>query len=101
MNLRNFLGELKRRRFGLTPAHAAAPHSALNEFEYTPPIGRRALILGALGVLVAGGGAQILRKLYRAASFGYDGLQYKGETVQAITPNEQFYCVTKMSSTRL
>ncbi len=51
----------------------------MSDFDYTPPIGRRALILGGLGLLVVGGGAQILRKLYRAASFGYDGLQYKGE----------------------
>ena len=29
------------------------------------------------------------------ATFGYDGTQYKGEIVKPITPNEQFYCVTK------
>ena len=29
------------------------------------------------------------------ATFSYDGMQYSGEVVQAITPNEQFYCVTK------
>ncbi len=63
--------------------------------EFTPPLGRRALILGGLGLLVAGGGAAVLRKLYRAATFSYDGTQYKGKIVQAITPNEQFYCVTK------
>ncbi|PYL83182.1 MAG: molybdopterin-binding oxidoreductase, partial [Verrucomicrobia bacterium] len=34
-------------------------------------------------------------KLYRAATFSYDGLQYKGRIVQPITPNDQFYCVTK------
>jgi DMSO/TMAO reductase YedYZ molybdopterin-dependent catalytic subunit len=33
--------------------------------------------------------------LYRAATFSYDGTQYKGRIVQPITPNEQFYCVTK------
>ncbi|HEX8281116.1 MAG TPA: molybdopterin-dependent oxidoreductase, partial [Chthoniobacterales bacterium] len=59
------------------------------------PIGRRALILGGLGVVVAGGGAALLRKLFQAATFSYDGTQYKGEIVQAITPNDQFYCVTK------
>ncbi len=63
--------------------------------EYSPPIGRRALIIGGLTLLVAGGGAALLRKLYRVATFGYDGLQYGGPAVQAITPNEQFYCVTK------
>jgi DMSO/TMAO reductase YedYZ molybdopterin-dependent catalytic subunit len=63
--------------------------------EFSPPIGRRALILGGLGVLVAGGGAGLLRKLYHAATFSYDGTQYKGLIVQPITPNGLFYCVTK------
>jgi DMSO/TMAO reductase YedYZ molybdopterin-dependent catalytic subunit len=63
--------------------------------EFSPPIGRRALILGGLGVLVAGGGAALLRKLYHAATFSYDGTQYKGLVVQPITPNGLFYCVTK------
>jgi len=76
---------------GLTGRSRSVP----KEMEFTPPIGRRALILGGLGLLVAGGGAAVLRKLYHAAAFSYDGTQYKGETVQGITPNEQFYCVTK------
>jgi DMSO/TMAO reductase YedYZ molybdopterin-dependent catalytic subunit len=63
--------------------------------EFTPAIGRRALILSGIGLLVAGGGAAVLRKLYHAATFSYDGLQYKGRIVQSITPNDQFYCVTK------
>jgi len=63
--------------------------------EFSPPIGRRALVLGGLGLLIAGGGAAVLRKLYRAATFSYDGTQYKGGIVQPITPNESFYCVTK------
>ena len=63
--------------------------------EFTPTIGRRALILSGLGVLIAGGGFAILRKLYRAAAFSYDGTQYKGRIVQPVTPNELFYCVTK------
>ncbi len=63
--------------------------------EFSPAIGRRALILGGLGVAVAGGGAGLIQKLYRAATFSYDGTQYKGRVVQAITPNDLFYCVTK------
>ena len=66
-----------------------------DEQEFTPAIGRRALILGGLGVLVAGGGVGLMRKLYRAATFSYDGTQYKGRLVQPITPNKLFYCVTK------
>jgi len=65
------------------------------EAEFTPAIGRRALIFGGLGVLIASGGAGLVRKLYRAAAFSYDGTQYKGAGVQPITPNELFYCVTK------
>jgi DMSO/TMAO reductase YedYZ molybdopterin-dependent catalytic subunit len=69
--------------------------SVSGEEEFTPAIGRRALILGGLGVLLAGGGVGLMRKLYRTATFGYDGTQYKGQGVQPITPNDQFYCVTK------
>ncbi|HEV3409817.1 MAG TPA: molybdopterin-dependent oxidoreductase [Chthoniobacterales bacterium] len=76
---------------GLTDRPAHVPIDA----EYSPPIGRRALILSGLGLLLAGGGIAVLRKLYRAATFSYDGLQYGGDIVQAITPNESFYCVTK------
>ena len=63
--------------------------------EFSPPIGRRALILGGLGMLVAGGGVALIRKLWSAAAFSYDGTQYKGRAVQPITPNDLFYCVTK------
>jgi DMSO/TMAO reductase YedYZ molybdopterin-dependent catalytic subunit len=63
--------------------------------EFSPAIGRRALILGGIGVLLAGGSIALVRKLYRAAAFSYDGTQYKGRIVKPITPNELFYCVTK------
>jgi DMSO/TMAO reductase YedYZ molybdopterin-dependent catalytic subunit len=63
--------------------------------EFTPAIGRRAFVLSAIGLALAGGGLALARKLYRAAAFSYDGLQYKGRIVQPITPNDQFYCVTK------
>jgi DMSO/TMAO reductase YedYZ molybdopterin-dependent catalytic subunit len=63
--------------------------------EFTPRIGRRAFVLSGIGLLLAGGGAALVRKLYRAATFSYDGTQYKGRVVQPITPNDLFYCVTK------
>src|SRR5207248_8409254 len=63
--------------------------------EFSPHLGRRAFLLGMLGLLFAGGGAAIARKLFRIATFSYDGTQYKGADVQAITPNNQSYCVTK------
>lgn len=74
-------------------ARARSTSSSTDEF--TPTIERRALILSGLGVAIAGGGVGLLRKLYRAATFSYDGTQYKGSIVQPITPNELFYCVTK------
>ena len=71
------------------------PVSLNGREEWSPGIGRRAFVLSALGILIAGGGAAVVRKLFRAATFSYDGTQYKGEIVKPITPNEQFYCVTK------
>ena len=65
------------------------------QYEFTPAIGRRAFVLSAIGIAVAGGGVALARKLYRAATFSYDGTQYKGRIVEPITPNELFYCVTK------
>ena len=64
-------------------------------YEFTPAMGRRAFVLGTIGLAAAGGGAALARKLYRAATFSYDGIQYKGSIVQPITPNDLFYCVTK------
>src|SRR6266403_1117304 len=66
-----------------------------HEYEFTPAIGRRAFVLSAIGLAVTGGGVALGRKLYRVATFSYDGTQYKGRIVEPITPNELFYCVTK------
>jgi DMSO/TMAO reductase YedYZ molybdopterin-dependent catalytic subunit len=63
--------------------------------QFSPAIGRRSFILSGFGLLLAGGVTGLVRKLYNAATFSYDGTQYKGRVVQAITPNELFYCVTK------
>ncbi len=65
------------------------------DYEFTPDIGRRAFVMGAIGAVAMGGGVALTRKLYRAATFSYDGTQYKGPIVEPITPNELFYCVTK------
>src|SRR6266550_7751293 len=67
----------------------------INDQEFSPSIGRRALIASGIAILVAGGGAELVRRLYRIATFSYDGTQYKGRIVQPITPNDLFYCVTK------
>jgi DMSO/TMAO reductase YedYZ molybdopterin-dependent catalytic subunit len=71
------------------------PRIQREDREFSPAIGRRAFVLSAIGLAVAGGGAALARKLYRAATFSYDGTQYKGRIVRPITPNDLFYCVTK------
>ena len=71
------------------------PRIGKEDYEFSPAIGRRAFVLGAIGAAVTGGGIALARKLYGAATFSYDGTQYKGSVVQPITPNELFYCVTK------
>ena len=68
---------------------------AKQDYEFTPAMGRRAFVLSAIGLAAAGGGIALARKLYRAATFSYDGTQYKGLIVKPITPNDLFYCVTK------
>src|SRR5438105_622268 len=68
---------------------------ANHDYEFTPAMGRRAFVLGAIGLAAVGGGVALARKLYRAAAFSYDGTQYRGPIVQPITPNDLFYCVTK------
>lgn len=70
-------------------------HGNVATKEFTPSMGRRAFVLSSIGLAVAGGGVALARKLYRAATFSYDGTQYKGSIVQPITPNDLFYCVTK------
>jgi DMSO/TMAO reductase YedYZ molybdopterin-dependent catalytic subunit len=73
----------------------ARPRGEMGNQEFSPPIGRRALLTGGVALLATGGGVELLRRLYRVATFSYDGTQYKGRGVQPITPNDLFYCVTK------
>ncbi len=55
------------------------PQRDLLTKEFTPSMGRRAFVLGTIGLAAAGSGAALARKLYRAATFSYDGTQYKGQ----------------------
>ncbi|MBC8162496.1 MAG: hypothetical protein H7Z42_14900 [Roseiflexaceae bacterium] len=57
--------------------------------------GRRAFVLGGIGALLALGSGALLARLYRQATFFYDGMQYLGPDIQPITPNDRFYAVTK------
>ncbi|MDQ6833427.1 MAG: molybdopterin-dependent oxidoreductase, partial [Chloroflexota bacterium] len=58
-------------------------------------LGRRAAMAVGVAVVAGGGVGASLARLNKRAVFSYDGRQYKGATVQAITPNDQFYSVTK------
>jgi DMSO/TMAO reductase YedYZ molybdopterin-dependent catalytic subunit len=58
-------------------------------------IGRRGAVVGSAGFAFTLASVWLLRRFYALASFGYDGLGYKGPDVQAITPNDRFYTVTK------
>lgn len=58
-------------------------------------VGRRAVLAVGAAVLVAAVAGEALRRLYRAATFAYDGTRYQGPDIQPITPNERFYSVTK------
>src|SRR5260370_27286205 len=66
------------------------PKSGTKTGEFTPAIGRRALILGGLGVLIAGGGVLLLRKLYRAGTSSYYRTQYISRIVPPIIPTYLF-----------
>jgi DMSO/TMAO reductase YedYZ molybdopterin-dependent catalytic subunit len=82
-------------RFLTAQARSTAVATDQVESEFTPAMGRRAFVLSAIGLAAAGGGIALATKLYRAATFSYDGTQYKGGVVEPITPNDLFYCVTK------
>lgn len=76
--------------YRLIVSPAAAPGSRKLEFQ-----GRRALLLGGAGALIAIAVDKIWKRLFDTATFSYDGTQYLGSDVQFLTPNERFYVVTK------
>ncbi len=71
------------------------PAIARHPLPVAQPVGRRAV----LGLIVTGilllPSWSLFRRLYGMATFSYDGRPYSGPDVQPITPNTQFYSVTK------
>src|SRR5262249_12278705 len=55
----------------------------------------RAFFAAGAGVVFGLASGAILRRMYALATFSYDGTRYRGPNVQPITPNDQFYVVTK------
>jgi DMSO/TMAO reductase YedYZ molybdopterin-dependent catalytic subunit len=59
------------------------------------PVGRRVVLAGATGLVLAAASGVLLRALNARAAFSYDGLAYSGPSVQPIAPADKFYTVTK------
>jgi DMSO/TMAO reductase YedYZ molybdopterin-dependent catalytic subunit len=57
--------------------------------------GRRRLLIGGAGIVMAASTGGMLVRLYDRATFSYDGMQYIGPDLEPITPNQRFYVVTK------
>ena len=57
--------------------------------------GRRVFLVSGVGLAVAAASSGLIRRLSQLATFSYDGLNYQGPDIQAITPNDRFYVVTK------
>ncbi len=57
--------------------------------------GRRRVLIGGAGIVLAASSGGMLARLYNRATFSYDGMQYIGPNLEPITPNERFYVVTK------
>ena len=58
-------------------------------------MGRRAVLVGGVGVVAAVSGAGLIRALYNRATFSYDGTRYHPADAEYIVPTDRFYTVTK------
>jgi DMSO/TMAO reductase YedYZ molybdopterin-dependent catalytic subunit len=66
--------------------------------ESTPvgePIARRSFLAGAGGLVLAVASGGLIKKLHDDSTLLYDGKVYTGASVKHITPNDEFYVVTK------
>ncbi len=61
----------------------------------SPSIGRRAVVVGGVGVVLALASGGLMRRLFGLATFSYDGRRYSDPSLPPITPTDQFYSVTK------
>ena len=87
--------------FGIMFFHAllsARPAKSSAESSRVRTTGRRRFLALAIGAALAIALNGLLRRLYRIATFSYDGRQYGGPGVQKITPirpRDEFYQVSK------
>jgi DMSO/TMAO reductase YedYZ molybdopterin-dependent catalytic subunit len=82
-------GRAGRRRLTTADDEAGEPESMGR------PVGRRAFLAGAAGVILALSSDWLTRRLIQNSTLSYDGTSYLGTNLQPITPNDQFYIVTK------
>ncbi len=80
---------------GLLAVPSRGPSTAITVEPFTEGLTRKRFLAGGLATLVTVTLGVMLRRLYHIGTFGYDGTQYMGPQVQKITPNDQFYQVTK------
>lgn len=59
------------------------------------PVGRRAFLAGGGVVILALASDWLTGRLVSRSVLPYDGMEYLGSDIQPITPNDQFYVVTK------
>ncbi|MGI8478145.1 MAG: molybdopterin-dependent oxidoreductase [Thermomicrobiales bacterium] len=59
------------------------------------PVGRRAVLAGIAGAVLALPSYALMKRLYDRATFAYDGRPFSGPGVTPIAPNDRFYSVTK------
>ncbi len=79
--------------YGLLTVPANAPQPS--EGSASTGLTRRRFLAGGIGALAAVALGGMLRRFFEIGTFKYDGTQYGGAGVQKITPNDQFYQVTK------
>jgi DMSO/TMAO reductase YedYZ molybdopterin-dependent catalytic subunit len=70
----------------------AAPRPAL---EPTPHLSRRTVLLGGAAVALAVTAGGLVRRLYRRSTIPYDGTTTTAPQVDAVTPTDRHYVVTK------
>ena len=81
--------------FRLLTSRARATAEASGPAVVVADPGRRRLLIGGAGIVMAASSAGMLARLYSGATFSYDGMQNIGANLAPITPNDKFYVVTK------
>ena len=81
--------------YGLLARPRHSPIVRQDEAVADPSAGRRRFVALGIGAVVAVALGGVLRRFFRIGTFSYDGTQYSGPKVQKITPNDEFYQVSK------